>query len=117
MLEGPLRQHYPVFAGWGFHLQFLFLTDGRVPYSFIGSPQIARINKLLAQHDGLAVVVPTADRKTITDAFVTERELTFAQRDGVKVFSVLLLSSKQNQRPDPGNAQEAGRQVRSTHNQ
>lgn len=96
MLEGPLRNYHPVFAGWGFHLQFLFLTDGRVPYTFMGNLENQRIDKLLIQHDRLAVVVPVTDRETIEGAFTTEQELRFAQRDGVELFSLFLLSDEQD---------------------
>lgn len=96
LFEGPMRDYHPVFAGWGFHLQFLFLTDGRVPYAFVGSPDVERIGQLVAKHSRLAVVVPLKDRQTIANAFVAERELRFAQRDGVELFSVFLLSSAQD---------------------
>ncbi|HMB39586.1 MAG TPA: glycosyltransferase family 39 protein [Wenzhouxiangellaceae bacterium] len=96
LLADRLAEYHPVFAGWGFHLQFLFLTDGRVPYSFVGSPRIDRIDQLLTRHDRLAVVVPTADRETIANAFVAEQELRFAQRNEIQLFSVFLLSTRQN---------------------
>jgi len=96
LLEGPLRDYRPIFAGWGFHLQFLFLTDGRVPYTFVGRPDIERISRLLAEHRALAVVVPVADRETVANATAPELELRFAQRDGVELFSVFLLSSRQD---------------------
>lgn len=96
MLEGPLRNYHPIFAGWGFHLQFLFLTDGRVPYTFMGKLQNELIRQLLTQHQRLAVVVPIADRETIEGAFVPEQELRFAQRNGLELFSLFLLSADQN---------------------
>lgn len=96
LLAGPLAGYHPVFTGWGFHLQFLFLTDGRVPYTFMGAPQNEQINELLNRHGRLAIVVPVVDRARVEEAFTHQHELRFAQRNGVELFSLFLLSIEQD---------------------
>lgn len=92
MLAGPLKEYHPAFIGWGYHLQFLFLTDGRVPYTFMWRFQKERIDQLLVQHDRLAIIVPTVDRARVEEAFVPDQELSFTQRNGEELFSLFLLS-------------------------
>jgi hypothetical protein len=92
VLSDQLGEYHPVFTGWGFHLQFLFLTDGRSPYTVTHRPSIDRLQSLLHRHERLAVVVAAADRLTVLDVFVAKDELRYAQRNGTELFSILLLS-------------------------
>jgi MFS family permease len=93
MLAGPLRDYHPVFAGWGTHLQFLFLSDGQIPYTFIWSPQPETITRLLARHGGVAVVVPHADREIVEQGFTASEVLSFQQRSGEELFMIFLLEA------------------------
>jgi hypothetical protein len=94
LLSGPLMDYHPVFAGWGFHLQFLLLTDGHTPYTFLWSPEVARIDSLLRQHGQVAVVVPHAEYSSVGQTFRSSKKLIFQQRDGVDLFQIYLLEAK-----------------------
>jgi hypothetical protein len=96
ILGDQLVEYHPVFAGWGFHLQFLFLTDGQAPYTVTHRPALDRLQTLLHQHGRLAVVVAAADRSAVLDAFVATDELRYTQRNGIELFSIVLLT-KQDQ--------------------
>lgn len=91
--------YYPVFAGWGFHLQFLFLTRGERPYAFMRKPDHARIGRLNARHGRLAVFVGNGHREAFLQAFSPEAELEVRQRNGRPAYSVFFLAS-----PEAGEA-------------
>lgn len=92
MTTDTYRDHYPVFAGWGFHLQFLFQTRGERPYAFMARPIKSRLSKLLATHGRLAVFVNAADRDAFLADFAPDSETRFRQRDGRHLYSIMLLS-------------------------
>ena len=92
MTEEAYRDHYPVFAAWGFHLQYLFQTRGERPYAFMATPDADRIRKLLGKHGKLAVFVDRRDRDAFLDGFQPDSERRFQQRDGQYLYSLMLLS-------------------------
>ncbi len=96
MTEEAYRDHYPVFAAWGFHLQYLFQTRGERPYAFMAKPNPDRIRKLLGKHGKLAVFVDRRDRDAFLAGFQPDSETRFQQRDGQYLYSIMLLSA------DPG---------------
>jgi hypothetical protein len=95
-LTGPLANHHPVFTTWGFHLQFLFLTDGQHPYTYLGDADHERIENLLRDHRSLALIVRSHDRQIILDRFHPDHELVYSQRNGVELFRIMLLSTTQS---------------------
>lgn len=95
VLTGPLKAYHPIFAGWGFHLQFLFLTEGKKDYSFIGQQQIDSIHHHLENHKKIAVVTSATQGDMIRQAFEVEQELSFGQRDGVELFIIFTIDSEQ----------------------
>ena len=99
MLAGPLSDYHPVFAGWGFHLQFLFLTDGRIDYTFTGRLKPEYLDQLLNNHEKVAVVTSLSDRKSIKKEFEVENEFIFTQRNGADLFALLLISRSDNDQP------------------
>lgn len=86
-----LQDHFPVFAGWGFHLQFLFQTRGERPYAFMSHPDSGRIRKLGDKHGNLAVFVNRRDREAFLGGFHPASELQLRQRDGRDLYSIMLL--------------------------
>lgn len=95
MTMAPYQDHYPVFAGWGFHLQFLFQTRGERSYAVMARPDPARLRALLAKHGKLAVFVDRRDRKGFLSEFHPASETRFRQRNGPHLYSVMLLSDDQ----------------------
>lgn len=95
VLTENMPDYHPVFADWGFHLQFLFLTNGEVEYDFIGRPDIDAIHSLLGEHDRVAIVTQARNSEVIENAYIVDKKLTFNQRDGVELFSIHLLSMDQ----------------------
>ena len=93
MLAGPLKDYHPVFVGWGSHLQFLFLTDGRMPYSFAWGPDPERVSGLLKRHERAAVVVPHGDSDFVGKHFVVSERVDFRQRNGQALFAIFLLEA------------------------
>lgn len=93
MTTDTYSDHYPVFAGWGFHLQFLFQTRGERPYAFMARPDAARLRKLMAKHGRLAVFVNAVDREGFLAEFEPDSETRFRQRDGRYLYSIMLLST------------------------
>lgn len=93
--------HYPVFAGWGFHLQFLFQTRGERPYAFMIKPEPTRLRALLAKHGKLAVFVDRRDRKAFLAEFQPDSETRFRQRNGPHLYSIMLLSRGDPPTPAP----------------
>ena len=91
--------YHPVFIGWGFHLQFQFLTEGKEPYNFMWQPRIELIRELLDQHDKVAIISDVYNDETIKQAFEVEEVLHFGQRDGVELFTIALIRADQ-QKPD-----------------
>lgn len=87
------RDHFPVFAGWGFHLQYLFQTRGERPYAFMARPEPGQIRKLREKHGKLAVFVDRRDREVFLAQFRPDSELRFRQRDGKDLYSIMLLST------------------------
>lgn len=91
MAIAPYQGHHPVFAGWGFHLQFLFQTRGEQAYSVMARPDPTRLRALLARHGKLAVFVDRRDRKAFLAEFHPITETRFRQRNGPHLYSVMLL--------------------------
>lgn len=93
LLARDYPDYYPVFAGWGFHLQFLFLTRGERPYTFMRKPDFARIGRLNVRHGKLAVFIGRRQREAFLEAFSPESELEVRQRNGRPAYSVFFLAA------------------------
>jgi hypothetical protein len=88
-----LRQYTPVFIDWGFNLQFLFQTRGRVPYVFNQHATPSDIKALLKEPGPVAMITwrtPDQMRRLLGDHI--ETELPFYQRDGVYLYTIFLLT-------------------------
>jgi hypothetical protein len=85
-----LRDYHPVFASWGFHLQYLFQTEGRSPYTFMTRPDRTKIQRAMDRHGAVAVVVWKDLRADVLRDFTPSREYFFTQRDDLSLYSIML---------------------------
>lgn len=102
MMTMAYPDHYPVFAGWGFHLQFLFLTRGERPYTFMRKPVTERIERLQARHGKLAVFVDRSHRSAFLKDFKPESEVRIRQRSGHYLYSIMFLAEDAGEADRPG---------------
>lgn len=94
LMRTAFSEYHPVFVGWGFHLPFLFLTRGEIPYSFVGAGA-GNIDKLMAKHYRLVVFVNENERAQLDFSSFRIRDiLNFHQRDGVPLYNAYLLEAK-----------------------
>jgi len=93
MLAGPLSEYHPVFTAWGFHLQFLFLTDGQRPYSVISGADRQRIDELLQRHGKISLIVKIDELDRVRAAFEIQHEILFTQRNGPELFAMVLVTA------------------------
>ncbi|ADH91056.1 hypothetical protein Snov_3786 [Ancylobacter novellus DSM 506] len=101
LFRTTLKDYRPVFASWGSHLQFLFQTRGRIPYTFIGSPSTAEFSTLVKQYGKIAIIIGVKERRTVTDfGGPVDFEMHFSQRDGAPLFDIILVG-QENAKPAP----------------
>jgi len=94
VLPTAFRDYHPVFVSWGFHLQYLFLTEGKSPYTFMGKPVPDRIEAALRKYGKLAIVVSASDRAQLLKSIEQGREYKIHSRKGTYLYSIVLASSK-----------------------
>lgn len=91
LFRTTLKDRYPVFASWGSHLQFLFQTGGRVPYSFIEVLTPAAVKEAIAAHEKTALIISKVDRASLGKVCGGVSEMNFSQRDGRPLFDIVLI--------------------------
>jgi len=96
MFRTTLAGYHPVFASWGFHLQYLFQTEGKSPYTFMTKVNREKIQRAIARHGPVAVVVWNDQRDAVLKDFTPTQEYKFTQRDGKPLYSILLMPYDQS---------------------
>lgn len=99
MFRTTLKEYHPIFASWGFHLQYLFLTEGKSPYTFMTKPNRDKIQHAMDKHGASAIVVWKDHREQVLKDFTPAQEFFFTQRDGAPLYSVMLLPEGTRESP------------------
>jgi len=108
-----LKGYHPVFVSWGFHLQYLFLTEGKSPYTFMSRPNADRIRKALADNGKVGIVVSNADRAELLKVVDLDQEIRLTSRDGRPIYSIGLIDGTRAADATPLRQPEAGAAPRS----
>lgn len=86
-----------VFAGWGYHLQFLYLTRGRVPFDMRFSPPFNWVPQLMQKHGPLAICLDLNSvselEKFAVDNAITHEVHVIHSRQGLPVYAIVRVSN------------------------